>query len=91
MALTKRQKQYAIKDTKLHDNDTGSPEAQISILTKKIKELTKHLKKNKKDIHSRKGLLTMVAERRKHIRYLQQKNSKRYNKLAKKLGLKEVE
>ncbi|MEX0934740.1 MAG: 30S ribosomal protein S15 [Candidatus Paceibacterota bacterium] len=91
MTLTRRQKQYAIKDTKLHSKDTGSPEAQISILTKKIKELTKHLKKHKKDTHSRKGLLQMVADRRKHIRYLREKDLKRYNKLAKKIGLKEIE
>lgn len=91
MALTKRQKQYAIKDTKLHSSDTGSPEAQISILTKKIKELTKHLKSHKNDVHSRKGLLQMVADRRKHIRYLREKSADRYNKLAKELGLKEIE
>lgn len=91
MALSKRQKQYAIKDTKLHKKDTGSPEAQISILTKKIKELTKHLKKHKSDVHSRKGLLQMVADRRTHIRYLKNKDPKRYNKLAKKIGLKEID
>lgn len=91
MALTKRQKQNAIRDTRIHDADTGSPESQISLLTKQIEELTKHLKKHKKDNHSRKGLLDMVARRRKHIKYLQRSNPKRYNDLAKKIGLKEVE
>lgn len=90
MSLTKRQKQYAIKGTKLHDEDTGSPEAQISILTREIEELTKHLKKHPKDNHSRRGLLKMVADRRRHIRYLKQKSIERYNTLAKKLGLKEA-
>ena len=91
MALTKRQKQYAIKDTKLHGSDTGSPEAQISLLTKRIKELTKHLQKNKKDTHSRRGLLQLVAKRRSHIQYLKNTSLKRYNDLAKKLGLKKAE
>ena len=86
--LSKRQKQNAIKDVKRHDGDTGSPEAQVGILTKKINELSTHLKKNAKDFHSRRGLLQMVADRRKHLRYLERKDSKAYNSLLKKLGLK---
>jgi small subunit ribosomal protein S15 len=86
--LTKRKKENAIKDVKLHKDDTGSPEAQVAILTKRIDELAGHLKKNKKDQHSRKGLLGMVAERKSHLKYLEKKDPKRYKALIKKLGLK---
>ena len=86
--LTKRKKENAIKDVKLHDKDNGSAEAQVGILTKRIEELSGHLKKNKKDNHSRKGLLGMVADRKKHLRYVEKKDPKRYNSLIKKLGLK---
>lgn len=86
--LTKRQKTGAIKDVKRHETDTGSAEAQVAILSKQIDELAKHLKKNKKDLHSRKGLLGMVADRRKHLKYLETKNKKRYNALLKQIGLK---
>jgi small subunit ribosomal protein S15 len=90
MPLTKRQKQNTIRETRLHDTDTGSPEAQISLLTRRITELTEHLKVHRGDTHSRRGLLQIVADRRKHIKYLQTKDVKRYNKLAKKLELKLV-
>lgn len=86
--LTKRKKQTAIKGSQIHKTDTGSPEVQISLLSKKIDELAKHLKKNKKDKHSRKGLLGMVARRRTHLKYLQKKSLKRYNSVVKKVGLK---
>jgi len=86
--LTKTKKANAIKKTQIHDTDTGSPEAQISVLTKKIDELAEHLKKNSKDNHSRRGLLQMVADRRKHLKYLKGKDEKRYEALNKKLGLK---
>ena len=86
--LTKRKKQNAVRETQIHESDTGSPEVQISILTKKIKELAAHLKKNHKDKHSRRGLLQMVADRRKHLKYLEKKNKSRYNALVKKLDLK---
>jgi len=86
--LTKRQKENARKDTKRHDTDTGSPEVQVALLTKQINELAKHLKKNLKDFHSRRGLLQMVADRRKHLKYLERKNKRAYNALIKKLGLK---
>lgn len=72
----------------IHDKDTGSPEVQISILTKKIDELASHLKKNPKDNHSRRGLLGMVADRQAHIKYLSKKDPKRYSAVAKKLELK---
>lgn len=86
--LTKTKKANAIKKTRIHDTDTGSPEAQVSILTKKIDDLASHLKKNLKDNHSRRGLLQMVADRRKHLKYLKKTDEKRYESLNKKLGLK---
>ncbi len=86
--LTKRKKLNATKDVKLHETDTGSPEAQVAVLSKKIDELTAHLKKNHKDNHSRRGLLQMVADRRKHLKYLEKKNKRRYNTLVKTLKLK---
>jgi|TARA_Y100000310_G_scaffold344730_1_gene459114 small subunit ribosomal protein S15 len=86
--LTKRKKTIAMKGTRRHDNDTGSPEVQVSILTKRINELTTHLKKHQKDKHSRRGLLQMVADRRIHLKYLEKKNKRSYNALLKKLNLK---
>ena len=86
--LTKKKTENAIKDVKLHATDTGSPEVQVAILSKRIDELAKHLKKNKKDNHSRKGLLCMVSERKTHLKYLEKKDPKRYGSLIKKIGLK---
>lgn len=86
--LTKRKKANAMNAVKRHDTDSGSPEVQIGILTKKIDELSKHLKINKKDNHSRRGLLQMVADRRKHLKYLERKDLKSYKSLIKKLGLR---
>ena len=68
--LTTRQKTKIIKDTAIHAKDTGSPEVQVALLSKKITELTEHLKKHKKDNHSRRGLLGMVADRQTHLTYL---------------------
>ena len=86
--LTTRQKSNIIKATAIHDKDTGSPEVQISILTKRIDELASHLKKHKKDNHSRRGLLAMVADRQAHLNYLKKKHPKRYGTITKKLDLK---
>ena len=86
--LTQRKKQNAIKNVARHDSDTGSPEVQVGLLTRKIDELASHLKKNPKDIHSRRGLLGMVADRRKHLKYLERKNKSAYKALLKKLNLK---
>ena len=86
--LTKRKKENAIKDVRRHDSDTGSPEAQVAILTKQIDDLSKHLKRNAKDFHSRRGLLQMVADRRKHLKYLERKDEKAYKSLVRKLDLK---
>jgi small subunit ribosomal protein S15 len=86
--ISKTKKQKLITETRIHDKDTGSPEVQISILTKRIEELASHLKKNAKDNHSRRGLLGLVADRQAHMKYLEKKHPKRYSALVKKLGLK---
>jgi small subunit ribosomal protein S15 len=86
--LTKRKKANAIKKVQQHESDTGSPEAQVAILTRRIDELTSHLKKHAKDKHSRRGLLQMVSDRRKHLNYLKKKDEARYNELVQALGLK---
>ncbi len=88
MALSKIKKQKVIKQHGIHEKDTGSAEVQVAVLTEEITQLTKHLKKNQKDNHSRKGLLQMVADRQTHLRYLQKYSPKRYSSVIKKLGLK---
>ncbi|MBI2610665.1 30S ribosomal protein S15 [Candidatus Kaiserbacteria bacterium] len=86
--LTKQKKQNAIKKTQRHQRDTGSPEVQVAILTRQIEELSAHLDKNRKDKHSRRGLLGLVADRRKHLKYLEETNKRAYGTLVRKLGLK---
>jgi small subunit ribosomal protein S15 len=86
--LTKRVKTAVIKTVAIHDTDTGSADVQIAVLSRKIEELTAHLKKNQKDFHSRRGLLQMVADRRSPLRYLEKNDKRRYSTLIKKLGLK---
>lgn len=86
--LTTKKKAIILKGVARHDTDTGSPDVQVALLSKQIDELAKHLKKNPKDFHSRRGLLQMVADRRSHLRYLEVSNKRRYNALIKKLGLK---
>ncbi len=86
--LTKRKKQNEISKTRRHDTDTGSPEVQVAILTRRIAELSAHLDKNRKDKSSRRGLLGLVADRRKHLKYLESTNKRAYSALTKKLGLK---
>ncbi|MDQ5957669.1 MAG: small subunit ribosomal protein [Patescibacteria group bacterium] len=86
--LTTRKKANIIKSVQVHTADTGSPEVQIAILSRKIEDLTKHLKSNKKDNHSRRGLIQMVSDRRKHLQYLAKTDSKRHKEIAKKVGLK---
>jgi small subunit ribosomal protein S15 len=76
------------KESRAHETDTGSSEVQISLLTKRIEELASHLKKHSKDNHSRRGLLSMVSRRQTQMNYLQKKSPKRFDTLAKKLGLK---
>lgn len=86
--LSKRKKQNVIKDTRIHYTDTGSSDVQLGLLTKQIEALSSHLKKNRKDLHSRRGLLGMVAKRHKQAAYLQKNDPKRYKQVATKLGLK---
>lgn len=86
--LTKTQKSRVVKAVQKHETDTGSASVQVALLTKKINELTAHLKKNTKDKHSRRGLLQMVADRRAHLKYLEKTNKREYNKIIKSLGLK---
>ena len=86
--LTKKKKQNVLKEVARDEKDTGSPEVQVGLLTRQISELATHLKKNPKDIHSRRGLLGMVADRRSHLKYLERKNKRAYNALIKKLDIK---
>jgi small subunit ribosomal protein S15 len=86
--LSKRIKENVAKSVKRHDGDTGSPEVQVALLTRQIEELTTHLRKHKKDFHSRRGLLQLVANRRSHLKYLERKDHKAYEALIKNLGLK---
>jgi small subunit ribosomal protein S15 len=88
MALTKEEKLSIIEEFKLSDKDTGSPEVQIAILTKQIIDLTEHLKSNKKDHHSRRGLLKMVGKRRGLLNYLYKKDIERYRSIISRLGLR---
>ncbi|MFP4022816.1 MAG: 30S ribosomal protein S15 [Candidatus Paceibacterota bacterium] len=86
--ITKSKKKKLVEKVKTHENDTGSPEVQISILTERIQEVSDHLKEHQKDVHSRRGLLQLVADRRRHMKYLQEKSPKRFNALMKKLNIK---
>ena len=88
MSVTPERKSALVSQFKTHDKDTGSPEVQVALLSKKIDELTSHLKKHLKDKHSRRGLLQMVADRRSQLKYLEGKDKKRYSAVVKKLGLK---
>ena len=86
--LSKRQKINAMKKVRKHDSDTGSSESQVAVLDRRIGQLSKHLKKNTKDFHSRRGLLQLVAKKRKHLKYLHKKDENLYKDVIKKLGLK---
>jgi small subunit ribosomal protein S15 len=88
MALTKDEKQGIIAEYRLSDTDTGSPEVQIAVLTNQINQLTEHLKVNKKDHHSRRGLLKMVGKRRGLLKYLTKKDIVRYRSIISRLGLR---
>lgn len=86
--LSPEEKNKIIKNYKLHEADTGSPEVQIALLTEEIKRLLLHLKKHSKDFHSKRGLLKMVSKRRGLLNYLKEEDIKRYNTIIKKIGLK---
>ena len=86
--LRKDEKTAVIEANKTHDNDTGSPEVQIAILTRRISDLTEHLKVHPKDNHSRRGLQKMVGHRRNLLNYLEKTDIERYRALVEKLGLR---
>lgn len=88
MLITKEEKEKLIKNNKLHDNDTGSPEVQVALLSNRIKNLTDHLQTHAKDHHSRLGLLKMVGQRRRLLNYLMDINIDRYREIIKKLGIR---
>jgi len=88
MSIDKNQTIKIIKDFGSNENDSGSAEVQVAILSERIKNLTEHLKMHKKDFGSRRGLLSMVGQRRNLLRYIKNKNEDRYSNLIKKLGLR---
>jgi small subunit ribosomal protein S15 len=87
--LTPKEKEALIKKFQVHKDDTGSPEVQVAILTKEIEKVSEHLQEHKKDNHSRRGLLKMVGNRRRLLRYLKAEDEKRWEKLTDKLKLKQ--
>jgi small subunit ribosomal protein S15 len=88
MALAKEAKQNIISHYKTHDFDTGSPEVQVALLTKRINELTDHFRTHAKDNHSRRGLLKLVSQRRSLLNYLKRRDINRYHDLINRLGLR---
>ena len=88
MSITRENKTELIQDYRTHETDTGSPEVQIAILTKRITHLTEHFKVHAKDHHSRQGLLKMVGKRRRLLDYLKRKNHQRYQDVINRLGLR---
>lgn len=88
MSIAKEAKQKAIKQLATNEKDTGSPEVQVSILTLRINNLTEHLKSNKKDLHSRTGLMRQVGQRKRLLKYLQSKDPGRYKKVLEALNLR---
>ncbi|WP_119069329.1 30S ribosomal protein S15 [Aggregatilinea lenta] len=88
MGLDKSIKTDLIQNYARHDGDTGSPEVQIAILTTRIEQLTEHLRVHKHDEHSRRGLLKLVGQRRRHLKYLSRKSPESYRELIQRLGLR---
>ncbi len=86
--LTKERKDELVQDYAVHPGDTGSPEVQVAILTERIKYLTTHLKANKHHYHTRRGLLMLVGQRRRQLRYLNSRDVSRYRELIARLGLR---
>ena len=89
MSFTVEQKGEIIANSHVHETDTGSPEVQVSILTGRINQMTEHLKIHKHDLHSRRGLLLMVGQRRRLLAYLSKKSPDRYRALIARLGLRQ--
>ena len=88
MDLSELEKEEIVEQFRRHENDTGSPEVQIALLTSRIQQLTTHLQQHRKDHHSRRGLLKMVGQRRRLLRYLRNEDISRYRELVKTLGLR---
>jgi small subunit ribosomal protein S15 len=88
MTLSRDEKETIIQEYHMHSTDTGSPEVQIALLTTRIDQLIEHLKSHKHDEHSRRGLLKLVGQRRRHLAYLNRKDSARYRKIIERLGLR---
>ncbi|MFC1629948.1 30S ribosomal protein S15 [Patescibacteria group bacterium] len=86
--LSQKEKEKIIEKYKLHGQDTGSPEVQVALFTEEIKRLLLHLKKNPKDVHSKRGLLKMVSKRKNLLDYIKDESTRRYNVIVKKIGLK---
>ncbi len=86
--LTKERKQQIIEEYATSPDDTGSPEVQVALLTHRISDLTEHLRAHKNDTHSRRGLLKLVGQRRRQLKYLQKKDVERYRDLIRRLGLR---
>jgi small subunit ribosomal protein S15 len=88
VALSTEQKKEIIQAYNVHPGDTGSPEVQIALLTTRINQLVDHLKAHKHDEHSRRGLLKLVGQRRRHLAYLSRKDTARYKEIVERLGLR---
>lgn len=88
MSLAKETKESILADFKTHESDTGSPQIQVALLTRRINELTEHFKTHKKDNHSRRGLLKMVSQRRSMLDYLKRRDIEKYHEVVAKLGLR---
>ena len=88
MSISADTKHKIVSDFKLHEKDTGSPEVQVAILTERINQLIEHLKIHKHDHHSRRGLLKLVGQRRRHLRYLTHEKASRYQDIINRLGLR---
>lgn len=86
--LTKERKDELVREFATHESDTGSPEVQVAVLTERIKYLTDHLRANKHDYHTRRGLLMLVGQRRRQLRYLNSRDVNRYRELIARLGLR---
>lgn len=88
MTLNGEEKAAVIENSRVHETDTGSPEVQVSILTRRINQLTEHIKIHKHDLHSRRGLIMLVGQRRRLLAYLSKKSPERYRALIARLGLR---
>lgn len=88
MSITAEKKTELVKEYRTHEKDTGSPEVQVAVLTERIKNLTDHFKEHKKDHNSRRGLLMLVGQRKRLLKYLASKDVERYRALIKSLGLR---